>query len=335
MGVGAIASLVGPCAWAQQSNTGSIYTCVDRQGRRLTADRPIAECLDREQRELGPTGTVRRQIGPSLTEQERAALEVQRRKEAEERTRQQEERRRERVLTARYPDKAAHDVERAAAIQLLDDVTAIAEKRMAELQQQRKALDTEMEFYQRDPAKAPMALRRKIADELLAAALDVYADKTSPDDHRTAGNRTADALAEIAQETDSFSPLVAELPDFEAYGLYFGNEILQRVRGVGPLGGFLDVAAQQTEPVVMLPIVRAWGSAGGSIAAGTLGYLTERLLTGLKQALPVDAVFLSLHGAAAAQNEDDVEGYVLQAIRGVIGADLGLTQAGLNRVRDG
>ena len=107
MGVGAIASLVGPCAWAQQSNTGSIYTCVDRQGRRLTADRPIAECLDREQQELGPTGTVRRQIGPSLTEQERAALEVQRRKEAEERTRQQEERRRERVLTARYPDKAA------------------------------------------------------------------------------------------------------------------------------------------------------------------------------------------------------------------------------------
>lgn len=35
---------------------------------------------------------------------------------------------------------------------------------MAELQQQRKALDTEMEFYQRDPAKAPMVLRRKIAE---------------------------------------------------------------------------------------------------------------------------------------------------------------------------
>ena len=33
------------------------------------------------------------------------------------------------------------------------------------------------------------------------------------------------ALAEIAQETDSFSPLVADLSDFEAYGLYFGDEI--------------------------------------------------------------------------------------------------------------
>ena len=159
-----MASLAGQCAWAQQTNAGSIYTCVDRQGRRLTADRPIAECLDREQRELGPTGTLRRQIGPSLTEQERTTLEVQRRKEAEERARQQEERRRERVLTARYPDKAAHDVERAAAIQLLDDITAIAEKRLVELQQQRKALDTEMEFYLRDPTKAPMALRRKVAE---------------------------------------------------------------------------------------------------------------------------------------------------------------------------
>jgi hypothetical protein len=162
--MGVVASLVAPCAWAQQTNGGSIYTCVDRLGRRLTADRPIAECLDREQRELGPTGTVRRQIGPSLTEKERAALDVQRRKEVEERGRQQEERRRERVLTARYPDKAAHDVERAAAIQLLDDITAIAEKRMVELQLQRKALDTEMEFYQKDSAKAPMALRRKIAE---------------------------------------------------------------------------------------------------------------------------------------------------------------------------
>ncbi|MBP3979550.1 DUF4124 domain-containing protein [Acidovorax sp. JG5] len=165
MGVGLLlASLLGQGAWAQQPGAGSIYTCVDRQGRRLTADRPIVECLDREQRELGPTGTMRRQIGPSLTEQERAALDAQRRKEAEERARLQEERRRERVLTARYPDKAAHDVERAAAIQLLDDITAIAEKRMVELQLQRKALDTEMEFYQKDPTKAPMALRRKIAE---------------------------------------------------------------------------------------------------------------------------------------------------------------------------
>ena len=165
MGGFLLAILGAEGAWAQvQGTPGSIYTCVDRHGRRLTADRPIPECLDREQRELGPSGTVRRQIGPSLTEQERAALEAQRRKEAEARSRELEERRRERVLTARYPDKATHDVERAAAIQMVDDVTLTSEKRITDLKQQRKTLDTEMEFYARDPNKAPMALRRKVAE---------------------------------------------------------------------------------------------------------------------------------------------------------------------------
>ncbi len=160
-----LATLGADWARAQAPGTsGGIYTCVDRNGRRLTADRPIAECLDREQRELGPSGIVRRQIGPSLTEQERAAQEAQRRKEAEARARELEERRRERVLTARYPDKATHDVERAAAIQMVDDVTATAEKRLVELAQQRKAFDVEMEFYKKDPNKAPMTLRRKIAE---------------------------------------------------------------------------------------------------------------------------------------------------------------------------
>lgn len=165
MGGVLLATLGADLAWAQAPGTsGGIYTCVDRNGRRLTADRPIAECLDREQRELGPSGIVRRQIGPSLTEQERAAQEAQRRKEAEARARELEERRRERVLTARYPDKATHDVERAVAIQLVDDVTATAEKRLVELAQQRKAFDVEMEFYKKDPNKAPMSLRRKIAE---------------------------------------------------------------------------------------------------------------------------------------------------------------------------
>lgn len=164
MGAVVLATLGTDAAWSQATSAASIYTCVDRNGRRLTADRPIAECLDREQRELSPSGMTRRQLGPSLTEHERAALEAQRRKEAEARSRELEERRRERVLTTRYPDKATHDVERFAAIQQLDDVTATAEKRMAELKEQRKALDVEMEFYKRDPARAPMFLRRKIAE---------------------------------------------------------------------------------------------------------------------------------------------------------------------------
>lgn len=147
-----------------QAGGGSIFTCIDRNGRKLTADRPIPECMDREQRELGPTGAVLRQIGPSLSENERAQVEAQRRKEAEERARVAEERRNERVLVARYPDKASHEAERAAAIAKVDEVAAMASKRIVELRAQRKALDAQMEMYKNDPIKAPMALRRNIAE---------------------------------------------------------------------------------------------------------------------------------------------------------------------------
>ena len=162
------ASAVGITLWAGvtalASAQGGIYTCVDKHGRRLTADRPIPECLDREQRELSPSGVTRRQIGPSLSDTERAAQEAQQRKESEERVRVIEERRRDRALVARYPDKATHDIERNAALLMVDEVTATAEKRIGELKEQRKAFDLEMEFYKKDPNKAPMALRRKIGE---------------------------------------------------------------------------------------------------------------------------------------------------------------------------
>lgn len=146
-----------------RAQTGIIYTCVDREGRRHSADRLIADCLDREQRELGPTGLVRRQIGPAFSDQERAAFEAQRRKDAEAQSRAVEERRRERALLTRYPDKAAHDAERAAAIERIDEVTASAGMRLSELQSQRKEFDVEMAFYKAEPGRAPQSLLRKIA----------------------------------------------------------------------------------------------------------------------------------------------------------------------------
>lgn len=164
---GAGGLLAGLCAAvAAQTSPGalSIYTCVDKQGRKLTSDRPIPDCIDREQRELGPSGTLRRVIGPTLTQQEREALEVQRRKDVEERNRIAEERRRDRVLLARYPHQAVHDAERATSLNQVDEVTATATKRIAELQTRRKTLDQEMEFYRKDLAKAPMSLRRQLAE---------------------------------------------------------------------------------------------------------------------------------------------------------------------------
>ncbi|XKF33315.1 DUF4124 domain-containing protein [Alicycliphilus denitrificans] len=152
-------------AWAQQGRGAQeIYSCIDRQGRRITSDRPIADCVDREQRVLDHTGTERRRIGPTLTEHERSAQELQRRKEAEERARVAEERRRERVLLARYPDEAAHQAEREAAIDQVEEVIVVAHKRIQALKVERRRMDSELEFYRGDVNKAPAKLQRQIAE---------------------------------------------------------------------------------------------------------------------------------------------------------------------------
>lgn len=142
----------------------AIYTCVDAKGRRLTADRPIPECIDREQRELTPSGTVKRKIGPVLTAQERAAEEEKARKAAEERSRLAEEKKRELALLTRYPDRAAHDKERATALVLADNAIAAARKNTGDLAAQRKKLSVELEFYKGDPSKVPAQLKRQVEE---------------------------------------------------------------------------------------------------------------------------------------------------------------------------
>jgi hypothetical protein len=142
----------------------AIYTCVDAQGRRITSDRPIAACMDREQRELSPSGSVRRVIPPEPTADERAAMDAKRKADAERDARLNEEKRRERALLSRYPNEAAHQRERVKALESVDAVEAAVHKRIEELVKLRAGLDEEMAFYAKDPAKAPPLLQRRIKD---------------------------------------------------------------------------------------------------------------------------------------------------------------------------
>jgi hypothetical protein len=146
------------------SSVAGIYTCTDGKGRKLTSDRPIVECIDRAQKELNASGTVRRQIGPSLTAEEKSKLEEQEKQVATERAREAEEKRRDRALLTRYPDRAAHDKERNEALGQVDEVMKAATKRIGELAAQRKAIDAELEFYKGDVSKAPPYVKRQLEE---------------------------------------------------------------------------------------------------------------------------------------------------------------------------
>lgn len=155
----AVALIVCGAAAAQ-----GIYTCTDSKGRRITADRPIAECNDRVQRELSNTGTVKREIGPSLTAQERAAQEEQEKAAREIAARETENKRRDRALLLRYPTRTVHDQERTTALAQIEEVIKAANKRTGELAEQRTAINSDLEFYTKDPAKAPVALKRRVEE---------------------------------------------------------------------------------------------------------------------------------------------------------------------------
>lgn len=159
----AAALLLAGCVAGAAAQPG-IYSCVDARGRHVTADRPIPECSDREQRELNPSGSVKRKVAPTLSAQERAQEEEKARHAQDEKVRLAEERKRNHALITRYPDKAAHDKERGAALAVADEMAAAAQRRIAALATDRRKLDAEMEFHQKAPAQAPARLKRQIEE---------------------------------------------------------------------------------------------------------------------------------------------------------------------------
>ena len=158
-------------ARAQNPPVAGIYTCVDANGRKLTADRPIVECTDREQKILNPSGTLKAKVAPRLTAAERAELEKAEKQQAEEQERISEEKRRNRALLTRYPTRKVHDQERAQALAQIAVVVKAATNRMGELTHQRAAIDVELEFYKGDASKAPPYLRRQLEENTQSLAV--------------------------------------------------------------------------------------------------------------------------------------------------------------------
>jgi|GEM_PF-1370811 len=138
----------------------SIYSCVDASGRRITADRPIVECISREQQLLNTDGSVRKVLPPTLTAEELAAVEAAERKTAADRATKQDAVRHDRNLMARYPNEARHRRARESALNDTRRAISLSERRLKLLADERKPLLDEAEFYIGRPL--PGHLRRAL-----------------------------------------------------------------------------------------------------------------------------------------------------------------------------
>ncbi|MFG6457346.1 hypothetical protein [Roseateles sp. BYS96W] len=149
--------LLTTASWAQDGAPAKgIYSCTTADGRRLTSDRPIAECAAREQRMLNADGSQRATLQPFLSPEERAAKDAAERRAAAERLAQLDAARRDRTLMLRYPNEAAHQRARSAALDDSSKALHLSERRIKELGADRKPLTQEAEFYKGKPLPAKL-----------------------------------------------------------------------------------------------------------------------------------------------------------------------------------
>ena len=204
-----LAAALGAVALPAQAD---IYSCVNARGQRLTADRPIAECMDREQQVRGADGSVRRILPPSMTAEERAAAEERRRREQlEERTRR-DAIRHDRNLLSRYPDIERHNEAREAALEPVRSAMQSTDKRMEELERERRQLREEAEIYK--GRELPRSLRHKIEQNQVATQAQKDAMQSHQAENRRINASFDQELARLRQLWNGAAPgsLTAPVP---------------------------------------------------------------------------------------------------------------------------
>lgn len=128
------------------------------------------------------------------------------------------------------------------------------------------------------------------------------------------------AIAGINHETNTFVSTPTDLSMFLDSGFTVGRAIVERYAGSETsIAGHL--AGCEGDDVVGVPLLYAVASPGGIIADPADRYLSDQLLTALRNGGPFDAVLLTLHGAAVSKRAPDFDGDLLQSVRDVVGPD--------------
>jgi microcystin degradation protein MlrC len=121
-------------------------------------------------------------------------------------------------------------------------------------------------------------------------------------------------IAGVQHESSSFSPIPTSFRSFEQWNWTSENPL--DADGFG-YGEACRLAETSNMEVVAGPFFNAEPSSPSTAAAWR--QISEQILDGLRAAMPIDIVFLCLHGAQMADGVDDCEGQLLAAAREIIG----------------
>jgi microcystin degradation protein MlrC len=125
-------------------------------------------------------------------------------------------------------------------------------------------------------------------------------------------------IGSIWTETNTFSPLPTGYSAYQAlYLVHGGDHPPERLTSSEPAQIFRRRALERGWQVI--DSLHASAEAGGKTNRHVYEAFRDELLNDLSAALPVDMVFLPLHGAMVADGYDDCEGDLITRVRDLIG----------------
>jgi microcystin degradation protein MlrC len=130
------------------------------------------------------------------------------------------------------------------------------------------------------------------------------------------------AIGGFQHETNTFAPSKADYAAFEDGGgwpgVQYGAAVFAAVQGANiPAEGAIQALRSAGHALVGT----AWGAASPSahVTDEAFERITGGIVSHLEEALPLDGVYLDLHGAMVTESHDDGEGEILRRVRELVG----------------
>ena len=132
------------------------------------------------------------------------------------------------------------------------------------------------------------------------------------------------AIGGFMHETNCFVPGVTDFDYFAEHRdrppLCRGAEIFEWLPSAGmALSGFLEAIGSEHE---LVPLIWTSGGAGALVSRDAFERCSAELVGALSRQMPVDAVYLDLHGACTSEEFEDGESELLRRVRSAVGENI-------------
>jgi microcystin degradation protein MlrC len=123
------------------------------------------------------------------------------------------------------------------------------------------------------------------------------------------------AIGGMSVEANDFVPPTVGITGFSDAGFLLEGEAIRGLGGTEvELAGALDRLGEEPD-VEVIPLFAARGILAGRLDGATYAQLRDRLLAAVREALPLDGIYLFQHGSMEAVGEDDPEGDTAARVR--------------------